>query len=273
MREMSIQEMRTVQMDLLDRFDRACKENGLTYSLCGGTLIGAVRHGGYIPWDDDIDVMMPRPDYDRFIRLRFEEPYLLEAPELLGKEKTYVYMYAKLYNTGTVLIEDPHMKRLESHVYIDVFPLDAIADDQETWEKEFYRIRKHIWNYITMEQADSFLQVKGLSLPRKVKWHAASIRRKLLPARDDYYKALEIIRSRDYDSARFTGHPLSEARPLYRYPKEIMIMDNHVVFEGKEYSAMHDYEAFLRIHYGDYMQLPPEEERVRHDNIAWFLDD
>ncbi len=272
MREMNIEEMRAVQMDLLDVFDRTCREHGLTYSLCGGTLIGAVRHGGYIPWDDDIDVMMPRPDYDRFIQLRFEEPYLLEAPELLGKEKPYVYMYAKLYNTKTVLIEDPHMKRLQSHVYIDVFPLDAIADDEETFRKEFTRIRKNIWNYITMEQADSFLQVKGLSLPRRIKWTAARMMRNLLPPRYYYYKALEIIRTRDYDSARFTGHPLSEARPVYRYPKEIMVMDNHVAFEGKEYSAMHDYKEFLRIHYGDYMQLPPVEERVRHDNIAYYVE-
>ena len=272
MKELTVEELRQVQIDLLNHFDEKCRENGLTYSLCGGTLIGAVRHKGYIPWDDDIDVMMPRPDYEKFLRLSFPAPYLLQAPELLSKEQEYVYIYAKLMNTDTILIEDPDGKCLKSHVYMDIFPLDAIADDEETFAKEFRQIHKCVrYNYI-LEESDSVRKIRGLSLLRKIKWNFAYLGRCILPVRYFYYKAIRLVKHRDYGSARYLGHPLSEPRPAYRYPREIMVMDNHVLFEGREYSAMHDYKEFLRIHYGDYMQLPPVEERLPHDNIAYKKD-
>ena len=259
--------------DLLDAFDKKCRENNLKYSLCGGTLIGALRHKGFIPWDDDIDVMMLRPDYEKFIHLTFDEPYLLEAPEILSKEKRYIYCYAKLYNTKTIMIEDPQAKQYKTHVYIDIWPMDVIPENKDEFKKDMIRARKYTnYNYM-LESADMLKNRKDASLLYRAKWSLISVARAVLPARYFYYKALKVAKSHQNEDTGYVGHPLSETNPEYHYKKENMIMDFHVPFEGKEYMSVHDPDYFMSVHYGDYMQLPPvEEQKTHHDNICYWAD-
>lgn len=121
--------MTEIQLKLLDMlkwFHEFCIENKLRYYALGGTMLGAIRHKGFIPWDDDIDVGMPREDYDKMIELvidKQDEKYRLEKPL---QNKDFVYQYCKLYDTSTTLVENTRYKTKRG-VYLDIFPLDGIG--------------------------------------------------------------------------------------------------------------------------------------------------
>ena len=121
-------EMQSKLLDMMKWFHGYCEENGLRYYALGGTALGAVRHGGFIPWDDDLDVGMPRADYDRMISLckngTGNTRYRIEAP---GQNRDFIYPFCKAYDTETTLVENARIKAKRG-VYIDIFPLDGIGN-------------------------------------------------------------------------------------------------------------------------------------------------
>lgn len=119
MKEMTLQELHEVQLAMLDAVDNYCRLNHLRYSLGGGTLLGAVRHHGYIPWDDDIDIMMPRPDYEKFMRYFKHEYYKLYD---YRTDDTCGFSFAKLIDTRTIVQE----YTITYSVFIDIFPIDGL---------------------------------------------------------------------------------------------------------------------------------------------------
>ena len=120
-RKVTLEEMRDLQLAMMDKIHEFCVERGIRYSLGGGTLLGAVRHKGYIPWDDDIDIMLPRPDYERFLK-EFDGVYPNFKVLHLNNDRTYPYLFAKVYDSRTLLVEC----RATMGVYIDVFPIDGL---------------------------------------------------------------------------------------------------------------------------------------------------
>ena len=127
-----IHELRQLQMGILDHVHAFCEANGLTYFLSSGMLIGAVRHGGYIPWDDDIDIYMPRCDYERFLQI-YSDPsgvYRAIDPQ---RDPKYYYTFAKVIDQRTLMLEK-EVKGYEIGVYIDIFPLDFSCNIQE-WRR------------------------------------------------------------------------------------------------------------------------------------------
>ena len=135
MKRVTPEELKRIQLDLLQKTADFCEQNGLRYFLCGGTLIGAVRHKGYIPWDDDIDIAMPRPDYDRFINtFNKQENYY----QVVSRENNHAYSYAfaKVYDNRTIL-QELHYKGSTFGVYIDILPADGVKDASQ--------IRKIMW--------------------------------------------------------------------------------------------------------------------------------
>lgn len=141
-KEIMLEELREIQLQMMDKIHEFCESHNIRYSLGGGTLLGAVRHKGYIPWDDDIDIMLPRPDYDRFIR-EFEGAYKDLNIQHLGNDDTCCIPFAKVYDNRTVLIE----KHQRSGVYIDVFPVDGLPEEQYIldyigqWNKYIHKIQ------------------------------------------------------------------------------------------------------------------------------------
>ena len=126
---------------ILSDFHDFCVENNLQYYAIGGTLLGAMRHHGFIPWDDDADVGMPREDFNRLCELlngkKIKNQYLLESP--LSPDKKYTFPYCKLYDTKTTLIENTRIKLVRG-VYIDIFPLDGLGNTKEECKKNYKRI-------------------------------------------------------------------------------------------------------------------------------------
>ena len=141
-----INQLRGIQIGILDDVHRFCEAHGLTYFLSSGTLIGAVRHKGYIPWDDDIDIYMPRNDYEQFLQTYCDETghYRVINPQT---EPHYYYTFAKVVDLHTLMVE----KETEGYqigVYMDIFPVDYVSDDPKERELVFkkkkllYKIRR-----------------------------------------------------------------------------------------------------------------------------------
>lgn len=254
-----IQELRSLQMGILDSVHRFCQEQGLTYFLSSGTLIGAVRHKGYIPWDDDIDIYMPRRDYERFLQT-FEDKtgrYRAIDPQ---REPHYYYTFAKVVDLRTRMVER-ETEGYEIGVYMDIFPVDYVTDDLRERERIFkkkhllYKIRRcKISNGNPLRSRLAYLCYK--CWPMTVKQIERSIRRL-------------VVRQEPTQ----TVCNMTEAGPAMKgcFPAEDIATAVDIEFEGRLYKTMVGYRDYLERTYGDYMQLPPVEQRVTHQFEAYWL--
>ena len=139
-KKLNSDEVKKIELQLLLKFDELCKKHDLQYSLCGGTLLGAIRHKGFIPWDDDIDVMMPRDDFEKLLKL--EKTQASDQVEKLVSWKSgkSIYPFIKMINTKTVLKEKYLDKEYTTGVWIDIFPIDGMPEDQKIVDKKYKKV-------------------------------------------------------------------------------------------------------------------------------------
>lgn len=261
-------ELQSKLLEMLKWFHEFCIKNNLRYYALGGTLLGAVRHKGFIPWDDDIDVGMPREDYNKLIELMQKEinEYVLEAPL---QNKDYVYGFCKLYDTGTTLIEKNRYKAKRG-IYIDIFPLDGAGDTQEA-AIEILRKNNGKRNFI-------WAQICSLDRKRSlIKNLIALVARAIPPFIYSWRKAMKLwikeCESRDFDESAIIcnmfgnwGEREIAAREWFGEPK-------FYKFENLSIFGPADADKYLKAMYGDYMQLPPiEKQQSHHDYIYLDLD-
>lgn len=247
--------------EILDVFVRICEEHKLKYYLAGGTLLGAVRHKGPIPWDDDIDIYMPRADADMFKKLMLERPegetYHIQCYE---NEPTFAHFNIHFNKSGTLYKTKVAMekKRRYMELWIDVFPLDECGGIATIWDrligkyimsfKRGLKIRtKVIQDTLTFKQSMALLPFKLMSNDQL--WHFADrLMRRDNGKQCDYY-------------ANWTG--------LCPFPANIMPKSwfepaCKLLYNGKYYSAPREWDKVLTQRYGDYMQLPPVDKRIGH---------
>ncbi len=252
-----------VGLDLLDKFAAACDAMGLRYSLSSGSLLGAVRHGGFIPWDDDVDVLMPREDYDRFLE-RGQE-YLPEGYEIqhFSKDRYTQDHYIKIRNSSTawILKSDVKNKGLNLGFSLDVFPIDRIEG-----EKAAKKIRRRAKLYMLLSRD----YVPHMTYKTKLKNLRSLF---VFP----FSRLVGRYRANAWHEALNQKHSHGEYTVADDFNKEhlfpISLFDEYdtVLFEGKPYRCVKDKETYLRLRYGeDYMQLPPPEARVMH--LAHIID-
>lgn len=236
---------------LLVEFDRVCKALAIPYVLFAGTLLGAVRHKGFIPWDDDLDILMLREDYDRFLR---------EAPAVLDTETFYLQkefsehwplFFSKLRLNGTACLEKYHPKDPEVHqgIYIDIFPCDNAARSHAGRRLQF------IASKVVIAKA---LDKRGYETHSKAKKAFMTLCR-LLPL------APFLHRAKRGDPHGDTVHSFFAAAKNYSknlYPRTYLTQLTEGEFAGGRYPIPVDYDSCLRALYGDYMQLPPPEQRL-----------
>ena len=236
---------------ILEEFDRVCKQLQIPYMLFAGTLLGAVRHEGFIPWDDDLDVMMFRQDYERFLR---EGEALLDTERFfLQKEFSahWPMFFSKLRLNGTTCLEKYHPKDEMIHqgIYIDIFPCDNCLKTLLGRGVQFLASK------VVIAQS---LDRRGYDTDSKLKRAFMAICRRL-PAKP----FLSLIKSGAPDSTYvhgFLGGAHGFRRSVFR--RQWLAQRTEGTFEGRQYPIPADYDALLKDMYGDYMRIPPEEERV-----------
>lgn len=264
---MTLDEQKKVMLDILVCFANFCEKQGLQYFLDAGTLLGAVRHKGYIPWDDDIDVNMPRIDYDKFIALAKENNgyigphYRVEFPE------ETIYPFLKISDDRTILVEFPNRYPMEVAVYMDVFPKDGIKDKSlrsRSLCKTSELLRLAIWfNKFSIYA----WKEKGNALQKVIAW----LGRKLIkdpnvPVRWQDRLIHKNQKKHPLETCEYVT-TLTNGEFFRIAPKSCF--DDYVMmgFEGIPFRCPVGYDTYLRCLYSDtYMQLPSEEKRVKHHN-------
>lgn len=262
----SLDELKVLQMDVLEAVHRFCKANNIRYSMACGTLLGAVRHKGYIPWDDDIDIYMLREDYEKFIATfpaKYEGIYTAIS---LETDKKWVRPYGKVYDNRTVLIENANYGDL-CGVNIDVFPVDRIPDDEAEWQR--YSKRR-----LFFQRLFEFKIVR-LSRKRNPLKNLVLLLGKILLSPISARKFGEFLSKYSKKFANTDGkrlfecvQGLNQVRPFSRSLFDEIV---EIPFEDRRFCAVRNADEQLTGLYGDYMQLPPEEKRVtHHDFIAYW---
>ena len=263
MKEITLEQSKEIMLDILKDVATFCDDNALTYYLTGGTLIGAIRHKGFIPWDDDIDIAMPRPDYEQFIELYKKKGHFAICAPF---DSNSWYVWTKVYDDRTVKYEGGvDYDRFEPlGIDIDVFPLDGQPDDNQF--KEFEKdTNKRIKLHSCLHFA--IAPYKCLSLKGKIAGLFCRVIGK------DYFIKQYIISSkqRDFYNSEMVGFMTPYSKTKHHHRKEIFAGKVKVRFEDTEFWAPIGYDEYLTNLYGDYMKLPPVEKQTTHhrNNVFW----
>lgn len=261
MHELTKEEIKQKQLNILDAFVKVCEENGLRYYLCGGSLLGAVRHKGYIPWDDDIDVFMPRPDYEKIQGLDLPKPYEIQY----YKNKKNNRPFLKMVDSSIEAAEKNNKSKAD--LWMDVFAIDSLFECNFL-NKWHYKITKFLRKgvYFGFRPRTGVFGKVALSVLKVFGISPASVNR--------LFSAIieNICKIRPYEKGRFVGGINWGYGPHERMERADLESAVPVEFEGKMYNAPVGYDKYLHNLYGDYMQLPPVEKRICHGLQAWEKD-
>lgn len=260
-----MQGLKEKELEMLKHFIDICEKYRLRYFLVEGSCLGAVRHKGFIPWDDDIDVGMPRGDYDKFLSIAQAELPNNFFLQNHCTDKEYPMSFSKIRNSDTTFIEKSLQNCDINHgIYIDVFPLDGFTSN--CIKKVFFIIKKYLLSFRI-----SYLFVFEKKTPKKytfryfIKKVVKIISKVVYPdikkavlKRDEHYRKYK------YDASKLVANHSSPYEQKEVMPKEFYGDGIDGVFEGINVKIPKNYDAYLSTLYGDYIELPPEEKRIGH---------
>lgn len=251
---------------MLKWFHEYCQNNDINYYLIGGTLLGAVRHKGYIPWDDDLDVALYRDDYNKLISSMgnqiFNNAYKLETPL---SSNDYVYPFCKIYDINTTLVENTRYKTKRG-IYIDIFPIDGIGNSEE----------EALQNYRKISFYNNLLNTRicAIAAHRSFLKNTAIIISRIIPDfLIDWKKIIakinKIASSKKVEENDYIVNPFGNWKEKEIFRKEWFGKPLNYTFEGYTVLGPQNADAVLNHMYGNYMELPPVEKRKTHHDYLF----
>lgn len=263
---LTLRDIQLAEFALLKKFDDFCKIHGLRYSLAYGTLLGAVRHKGFIPWDDDLDVTMPRPDYDKLQELASLLPSHTALQSAYNSNLVSPFM--KLVDTR-IMMQEPVYKGVENeYLWVDIFPLDGADADTEEIGRRLSAVNKMMAKCRRLDLNHSASDGLFKSLARKVCRLASGPGRYFDRIKDSID---EIVGMDDYESCDFVTPYFDGLSTPLVYRKQDVENTVLMEFEGSQFPVMSCWEYHLKSNYGDYMKIPDEKDRINHAAPAWYV--
>lgn len=260
---LSLQEMQLVYLELLQEFDGICQANGLRYDLAGGSLLGAVRHGGFIPWDNDIDVCMPRPDYERLLKLKAGgELKLPQKRDLIhDRDETFARHFGRYIRKDVMRLADMAEDSDCPYIGMDIFPVDGLPAGKLAFKWQCWRVRQ-LRRFLLTSVEKPNTSRRG-ALAAKIKNLYRPVLKKIGPFR--IARRLDKVCSRvSFEKAEYVGAITGMYGIRERWPKEDMLPRTRMNFEGIQAWGFANYDIYLSNLYGDYRKLPPKEKQVPH---------
>ena len=273
---LSLKELQDVELGILKSFRDFCDKNNLRYYLCNGTLIGAIRHKGFIPWDDDIDVMMPRPDYDRFLELNKEKKMLDEYRKIddMNLNSNALSQILRIYDARTEVYFKNLTFNKDFGCWIDVFPLDGMSSSPI---KRFFHCK---WVRIIRDLNIACDTKLGEKRRTKLLTVLQYITVLILPfvrlVGHERWIALvdKLSRKYDYNKSQYVGVIAGIAAHKEAMLKNNMEPEIYVDFEEDKFMAMANFDEYLKNLYGDYMTPPDDAGKVsRHTIDVYWRED
>lgn len=261
--EISLQEIQKLEVQVLSKFIDYCKAHDLKYYIAYGSLIGAIRHKGFIPWDDDIDVIMPRYDYEKLLGMtdRVAEHMLLASRY---NRPQWPYLFAKCYDSKTEMVEEGYDSGVIG-VYIDIFPVDGLPNNIFFRKLHMYWLRFLYGMFVTVQKDNLKATTPLRAVLKKILFPLANyIGRIRLRDYIDYF-----IRCHPFSESEFVAVQSTDANCLKQVMKCHVYSETAMCkFENLDVIIPGGYDEMLRTIYGDYMKLPPVEQQVSHHNYV-----
>lgn len=270
----TLRRLQMVELEILEAIDSVCREHGITYFLDSGTVLGARRHGGFIPWDDDIDLGMPREDYERFLEV---------APAALGERfcvtcsrmnPRQAALFAKVMLTGTRFVTDETEEAgFDQGVFVDIFPYDAVCAESNAAKRQ--RKRCMMWQSISYLYHSKHIVVphKGaMGTIETIACRVAHYAVRALFSPERINRGFDKVAMIAKDDSKADMLMVSSYAATEPFPKSMLLPPSVICFEGKEFFAPADVEGYLRTQYGQtWNQLPPEDQRRNHAPKELYL--
>ena len=274
-----LQQLQAVELNIFKEVVRICDKYRLTYFMSAGTFLGAVRHHGFIPWDDDMDMRMPRPDYEKLLAVF---PHELQAPYVARHfqfDQNVHRYFCRVENTRVHLHRNHTVNGQDSNAWIDIFPLDGMPENRVHF---FFRKVRLLYRKMWMQLSvfDEIVDVK-----KKRVWYERIIVflamhtpiRRLLSWESMWKKLDKALKAYPLEKSKYYMNFMSAYKFRDIIPKTVYGKGAEYPFEDALFAGPEDYDAFLKTLYGDYMKLPPEGKRRKHglddESISIAIDE
>ncbi len=274
MRRVPVEDIHPLLLGILEAFASYCERSGLRYFLDYGTLLGAVRHRGFIPWDDDVDVSMLREDYERLIKLVEDNPYIDEDGRykvLLPGELPNFYPFIKVVDESTLAYERNIRREYGLGIWLDVFCMTYCPSDERVTAKLF-SLHNRYKQMNKMLVCGDIVDKQYKAVYPFARAGAVMLRAAGFSTERCMNKILELIEHTPRSGERIAQLSWPDDMMRDSYPASWWEDVTYLEFEGKSFMAPVGYREILKQHYGSYMELPPESDRVRHGFEAYYLD-
>lgn len=261
MKKLSLDEYRKIELEVLIKIDKICRDNNIKYFLYAGTLLGAIRHKGFIPWDDDIDICLLREDYNKLAKIIQSGNYGINFIRIEENNDT-IYPYGKVCDTTTI-IEEKNFKQVKNYgVFVDVFPFDYLPDDKK--EQEMIK-KKYLRRMRAITHASRTGYEKTNSIKTNIQRAAAFNILKFKNSSKMVKKFNNDLVKLNREKSNYVGIAWVKALPAEEY-----LESSEVLFEGRKFMAPKNPKRILKILFGDYEKLPPKNDRILKHTLKCY---